>query len=322
MKISICIVNYNSSKLLEKCLDSIRCFPPDCEFEIIVVDNNSTDGIPSVVFTWDRVRLVENKRNAGFAAGNNQAFQLAKGEYYLLLNPDTEVRKGMFDALIGCADAHPGAGLISARLINPDGTTQIGFNVRRFPRMITAVAQLLLLDEIWPQNPLTRMAGCFDMDYTQVQIVEQPAASALLFRKAVWQHVGGFDEQFLNWYNDVDLCKRVWMAGWGVLFCPSALVMHHGGMGSVSRAVKGAVVESYRSQRLYFRKYSGLAAYGCLNMLIVGGMLLRLAVLKIWPAVKTRVHIRTQQDMPDEMAGAFRAVLFDTLRTWRHLPER
>jgi GT2 family glycosyltransferase len=313
-------VNFNSGKLLEKCLDSIKRFPPDCDYEIIVVDNGSADGNQSTVLAWDRVRFVQNNWNAGFAGGNNQAFQMARGEYFLLMNPDTEARKGALDSLIDCADAHPGAGLISARLINPDGTTQVGFNIRCLPGLLTAFNQLLMIDEVWPTNPLTRRYMGLDLDYDKPQAVEQPAASALLYRRTTWEKVGEFDIRFSNWYNDVDLCKRVRDGGWEIIYCPSAHVMHHGGMGSASRALARAVVEVYRSQRLYFFKHFGPWGYKADSVLIIIGMFMRQLVLTIMPGMARSVNTRVNHDRPDALRLAFKRVLHDTLHTWTSLP--
>jgi len=321
MKLSICIVNFNSGGLLKKCLDSIERFPPGCGYEIIIADNNSTDGSRLEALAHNSVKLIENDRNAGYAVANNQIFALARGDYFLLLNADTEIRSGSLDALLACAEANTGAGLISAKLVNPDGTAQVGFNVRRFPGMASAAAQLLLLDEIRPMNRLTRTAGCFDMDYAKFQSVEQPAASALLFRRATWEKIGGFDEQFLNWYNDVDLCRRVKEGGWDILYCPDSEIMHYGGMGGASREITDAIVELYRSQRLYFKKYFGWRGYVLLNIGIIIGMMLRVLAVTFGPGLAGRVSSRARQGRPHAVRAAFVAVLKDTLHTWHNLPE-
>lgn len=320
MKLSICIVNYNSGKLLQQCLASIKRFPPNCDYEIIVVDNNSTDGSQSDPLSWECVNIIQNDRNAGFAGGNNQAFQAAKGEYLLLLNPDTEVYEGSLDAIVACADAQPDAGLISARLINADGTTQVGFNIRRLPGLLTAFNQLLMIDEIWPGNPMTRRYMGLDLDYDKLQKVEQPAASALLYRRTTWEKVGGFDVQFSNWYNDVDLCKRVRDGGWGIIYCPSANIMHYGGMGSASRVLASALVEMYRSQRLYYFKHFGPWGYKSDSALIIAGMFIRWMVLAIRPGRSSSVNTRISHDCPDTLRLAFKGVLRDTLNTWTNLP--
>ena len=320
MKLSICIVNYNSGKLLKQCLASIKRFPPNSDYEIIVVDNNSTDGFQSDTLALECGNIIQNDWNAGFAGGNNQAFQVAKGEYLLLLNPDTEVYEGALDALVACADARPGAGLISARLINTDGTTQVGFNIRRLPGLLTAFNQLLMVDEIWPGNPMPRRYMGLDLDYDKLQEVEQPAASALLYRRTTWEKVGGFDIQFSNWYNDMDLCKRVRDGGWEIIYCPTSHVMHYGGMGSSSRLLASALVEMYRSQRLYYFKHFGPWGYKVDSALIVVGMFIRWMVLAILPGRASSVNTRINHDCPDALRQAFKGVLCDTLNTWTNLP--
>lgn len=321
MKLSICIVNYNSGQLLSSCLGSIVASPPSSDHEILVVDNNSTDGSAAAAGSTPHTTSIRNEDNAGFARGNNQAFLHARGDYLLLLNADTEVTPGAFDQLVAFADTHPRAGLVSAKLLNPDGTYQAGFNVRRLPGLATAFAQLALLDEMWPHNPLTQRYLAADIDPERPQQVEQPAASALLYRRETYEQVGGLDEHFPNWYNDVDLCYRVRAACWEVWYCPDAKVIHHGGMGAASRAALDVTVESYRSQRRYYYKHFGTVGYYIVSGFVMGGMVLRLLALTLRPRLATRVNTRAQQGAPDSMRTAFLAVLRDTVRTWGNLRE-
>src|SRR5712692_9074389 len=107
MMLSVCIVNFNSSHLLKACLESIFAHPPRFPFEVIVVDNDSSDGSERVVSLFPDVRFIRNQTNVGFAVANNQAFAEAGGESFLLLNPDTEVRDGALNALLDCLDAFP-----------------------------------------------------------------------------------------------------------------------------------------------------------------------------------------------------------------------
>jgi GT2 family glycosyltransferase len=314
--ISICIVNYNSSNLLKSCLESIFRYPPRCPFEVIVIDNNSSDDVEDVAVRFPNVCFIRNRANVGFAVANNQALGLAGGEIFMLLNPDTEVQPGALDALLSCFQKNPGAGLISAKLLNPDATPQIGFNVRRLPTLASAAAQLLLIEECFPSNPITRRSGCFDLDQDAVQEVEQPAASALLWPRRVWETVGGFDERFINWYNDVDLCKRIHDAGRPILFCPEAKVLHHLGMGSAARPIGEGIVESYRALRLYFLKHHGALHYYAVNCLLVIGMTLRVAVLKMSPRTHKRVFVRAERSS-GSVVKAFATVLWDTLSSWR-----
>jgi GT2 family glycosyltransferase len=320
MKLSICIVNYDSGNLLAECLDSIDCYPFSGDFEIIVVDNCSEDGSQASAIGRANVRLIRNSENVGFAIGNNQALQISKGEYVLMLNPDTVITPKALDALVHCGESNPQAGLVSAKLTNPDGSVQVGFNVRRLPTVVSTCAQLMLVDEILPRNVISSRACCLDFDYTRVQAVEQPAASALLYRRTVLMQVGGFDPRLTNWYNDVDLCKRVLEAGWQILFCPASLIIHYHGMASASRSVESTTKEVYRSQRLYCLKHFGRIGYGVVSGCIVAGMMLRVLILYIFPMLEGRVDTRSRRDRPGAMRHAFFSVLVDTVKTWRSLP--
>jgi GT2 family glycosyltransferase len=321
MKLSICIVNYNSRSLLESCLDSINKFSPSYPYEIIIVDNYSTDGSLSPANKRKGIRVVQNTENVGFAAANNQAFICSKGEYLLMLNADTEVKQNSLDELIICADQHPEAGLVSAKLVNPDGSPQVCFNVRRFPGYGSEFAQLLLFDELWPKNPLTSHYLWRDLDYERLQYVEQPAASALLYRRSAWEEVGGFDERFSNWYNDVDLCKRVEQAGLKILFCPTSEILHHGGMGVASRSTDSVMIEMYRSKRMYFYKYFGYGGYLWISSLTIIGMTLRVAALFLRTDLQLRVNTRARNARSDNaIPNAFQAVFVDTITTLKVLP--
>jgi N-acetylglucosaminyl-diphospho-decaprenol L-rhamnosyltransferase len=319
-KLSICIVNYNSGKVLENCLDSLSHYPPSCSYEVIVVDNASIDGSQLCVTEYNNVRLIQNRANVGFAVANNQALDTSHGEYFLMLNADTEVQAKALNELIRFADTHPRAGIISGKLFNPDGSPQIGFNVRRLPNLSMAFAQLVMLDEIFPRNPITRSAGCWELDYNQPQMVEQPAASALLLRRVTWEEVGGFDTVFRNWYNDCDLCKRVRDSGWEIWFCPFARIMHHGGMGSASRPVVDVTIEVYRSMRLYYLKHYGLFRYQVTSLMIVLGMVLRVLILQIDPRLEQNIHTYSSKEHMMAQNLVFWAVLKDTLKSFLSLP--
>lgn len=321
MKLSICIINYNSGSLLSECLKSIELYPPDYDYETIVVDNGSTDGSHGCVRENDHTYLIQNEKNHGFAVANNQAFNLSHGEYFLVLNADTEVQSKAIDELIAFAEKHSQAGLISAKLVNPDGSPQIGFNVRRLPNLSMAFAQLSLLDEILPRNPITRRAGCWELDHNQAQMVEQPAASALLFRRAVWEKIGGFDTIFPNWYNDCDLCKRVRDSGWEVWYCPFARIMHYGGRGSSSRAVKDVLIESYRSMRLYYLKHYGIVYYYLISFLIIMGMSVRVMILYFNPKLEKKINIHASKKDMIAQRSAFSAVFSDVVSTFLSLPK-
>jgi hypothetical protein len=189
--------------------------------------------------------------------------------------------------------------------------------VRRLPTLAAAVVQLLLIDAVWRRNPITRKSEYLDLDYSDVRDVEQPAASAILVRRAVWSAVGGFDEAFTNWYNDVDLSARVRKGGWKILFCPASVVVHHGGMGAASLPIASGLVQYYRAMRLYFLRHHGRITYLAVTALVAVGMVARVIVAAIVPGIGRFVSSKGERGGRG-VAHAFSAVFSDTIRTLFH----
>lgn len=229
MKLSICIVNWNVSDLLKKCLQSIYKNPPSCDFEVIVVDNASSDDSLEMIekFYYRGVRVLENKKNLGFSTANNQAIMISKGEYILLLNPDTEVMYGSFDKLIEFLDKDPDTGIVAPKLLNPDGSLQR--SCLGFPTLSAMAARQLFIEQIWPNNPATRAYLMADFKYDKTQEVDQPMGACMLVRKVILDEVGLFDENSFMFFDEVDLCFRIKKAGWKIFFTPDAEIIHHGG---------------------------------------------------------------------------------------------
>ncbi len=267
-QVSVCIVNWNTRQYLRECLKSLAEHAP-AGTEVVVVDNASVDGSAEMVraeFPW--VRLIRNETNVGYAAGNNQAIKASRGEMVLLLNPDTRVTPGAIEELVACLHRHDKAGAAAPKLVYPDGRLQ--YSCRTFPTPDTVVWDVLLFSRLFPRS---RRFGKYRMtwwDYSDERPVEQPMASALMFRRAALEQVGLFDEQFPIFFNDVDLCKRMWDAGWQIWFTPRAVVVHAHG---ASTALLGGrlPLESFRGLVRFYRKhYRGkvnpIAYWGALSL--------------------------------------------------------
>ena len=254
MKLSIVVVTWNSAADIDACIDSINF---GSEFEVIVVDNASTDVTPGLLHQHHHLRLVENPSNVGYARANNQGIKLATGEYVLLLNPDTRVELGALDTLARHLDEHPAVGAAAPRLLSPDGTTQ--YSIRSFPTAMSLFWELVGLSRLFPKS---RVFGRWKMqyfDYDRTAEVEQPMASCLMVRKTVLDQLGGMDEQFPMFYNDVDLSKRMADAGWKTAYIADARVVHR--HGASTKQVRAKMIrESHRSAFRYLRKHdsSGL----------------------------------------------------------------
>ena len=249
MKLSVIIVTWNSAADIETCIDSINFGE---EFEVIVVDNASGDATRDKLSRYHHLKLVANESNCGYARANNQGLKLATGEYVLLLNPDTRIELGALDTLACYLDEHPAVGAVAPRLISPDGTTQ--FSIRSLPTSASLFWELVGLSRLFPKS---RIFGRWKMkyfDYSRTAEVEQPMASCLMVRRAVLVQLGGMDEQFPMFYNDVDLSKRMADTGWKTVYVADAKVVHRHGA-STKQVRPKMIRESHRSAFRYLRKH-------------------------------------------------------------------
>jgi len=249
--LSICIVNWNTRELLRACLQSIYRYPPNAPFEVIVVDNASSDGSADMVRTeFPQAVLIANAENLGYARGNNQAIQQAQGEYILLLNPDTEVFPDTLNCALAFLAAHPEAGAIGAKQLFPDGRVQS--SVRGFPTPANLLWEVSGLARLFP-----RALGGYRMrafTYDRVAEVDQPMATFLMARRAVVEQVGLMDEAFPLFFNDVDWCYRIKQAGWRIYFVPEVQILHYGGA-STRQVRLSAIRESHRALEAFYRKH-------------------------------------------------------------------
>jgi N-acetylglucosaminyl-diphospho-decaprenol L-rhamnosyltransferase len=254
MKLSVVIVTWNSATDIETCIDSINS---GGQFEVIVVDNASTDATRDKLAAYHHLNLVKNERNYGYARANNQGLKQTSGEYVLLLNPDTRLGLGALDRLSDWLDQHPETAAVAPRLVNPDGSTQL--SMRSLPTAGSVLCELLGFARLLPNS---RVFGRWRMkyfDYERQAEVEQPMASCLMFRRKVLEDLGGFDENFPIFYNDVDLSKRMKDAGLKTVYLPDARVVHKRGA-STSKVRPKMITASHRSLFRYLRKHdhSGL----------------------------------------------------------------
>ena len=255
--LTVIIVSWNVRDLLRRCLASIADTPSASrlEPEILVVDNASDDGSPGMVRDeFPHVRLVTNERNLGFTAANNQGLACAEGRYLLLLNPDTEVVDGALETMVGYMDGHPTVGALGPQLRYPDGTLQP--SRRRFPTMATALVESTIVQEWWPDSRILRRYYVADTPDDAIQAVDWVIGACLLVRREVYEKVGGLDEGFFMYSEEVDWCRRIKDAGWEVVYLPTATVIHHEGKSS-EQVVAARHIHFQSSKVRYFRKHVG-----------------------------------------------------------------
>jgi len=277
--LSIVIVSWNVREDLRECLQSLLKDEgsrlESGEIEIIVVDNASTDGTAEMVnLEFPQVKLLVNSQNLGYTKANNIGINHSRGKYILLLNPDTVVHQGALQALIDCAESHPEVGIIGAKLLNPDGSVQR--SARSFPDIGAGLFRNTFLGRLFPNNPFVRRYLLADFGYDEVREVDWVSGAAMLVRRDLIERIGGLDERFWAYCEDVDLCWRAWQAGYKVLFCPNAFITHKVGRSSDQRLVP-SLIQHHKSMWLFYLK-NYRHRYPLLLFPLIGlGILLRLA---------------------------------------------
>jgi GT2 family glycosyltransferase len=265
----IVIVTYFSEAEIGPCLDAVRGAGAD----VVVVDNGSRDGTAAEV-TRRGVRLIANTVNVGFAAAVNQGVTVLKSSYLLLLNPDAVLQGGL-ERLREACDL-PGAAGAGGRLIGPNGQLQVGFMVRALPTPAALIMEALLLNRIWPDNPVNRRYRALGLDYTKRIPVEQPAGAFLMIRRDVWEQLGGFDEGFRPlWFEDVDYCRRAMDRGYILYYEPAAVALHTGAHSISKIAVELRPVYWYSNLIRYAAKHFRPLAFRAVCLAVLSGALPR-----------------------------------------------
>lgn len=259
VKLSVIVVNWNKKDLLRNCLASVYRYPPKEDFEVIVVDNASTDGSRDMVRSeFLSVRLVENEKNVGFSKANNQAIELADGEYVLLLNSDAEVLEGSIQALCAFLDHHEDVAIVGCKLVNAESVPEESCG--RIPGFSAVIATKLRRAGIMLRFLNRLSSHVLPQDITDVDWV---TGACLLARREHLLTVGGFDEGFFMYFEDIDLCYRVKKLG-RVVFFPGTEVLHKKG-GSSTNASNSI----YRQSQIYFfEKHFGVFKTVALRMLL------------------------------------------------------
>ena len=291
MDLSVIIVSWNVRDLLRQCLLSVNSSqysessfqssrPPNTECrilntEIIVVDNASADGTVEMLRAeFPEARVIPNSKNVGFTRGNNQALAVAQGRYLFLLNPDTELRPGTLQTLYDYAEAHPRTGIIGPRLVYGDGTPQS--SRRRFPSLATAFLESTKLQQWFPRNGVLARYYMLDTPDDATQEVDWINGSAMFVRREMYEQIGGLDESFFMYSEELDWCYRAKQAGWHVIYLPTAQVTHYEGKSS-EQVVASRDIYFHSSKIRFFRKYRGALAAEILRAFLLSMFAYQLA---------------------------------------------
>jgi len=264
MKLSIIIVSWNVKKVLIDCLRSIEENPASEPFEVVLVDNASSDGtVKSIRDKFPDVVVIANSQNRGFAAANNQGIEKARGEYIFLLNPDTIVQLNSLNILIEFMDKNEDVGICGPQLLNQDGTVQP--SVRGFPTFRGALYRHTAFRHLRIFKNEYKKWLMKGFDHKTQTDVDQVMGAALMVRRSVIDRIGVMDERFFMYYEEVDLCYRIKQAGWRIVFTPEAKITHLGGKSSGQMPVRKRIM-MLTSLLKFFRKHRSkgvTAAFSC-----------------------------------------------------------
>lgn len=256
-KLSIIIVNWNTSKLISKCLNSVKKNLDPAVFEVFVVDNNSSDDSVKLIkskYKW--VNLIENSENLGFAKANNQVLKTIKSEFVLILNPDTEIIKGSVEKMRLFLEENKKIAAVGPKLLNPNKSIQhLGF-YRKSPSILQAIFFYTDLYKLTIKiKPLVKLLWEEDVENNHPMSVDQIPGACIFARTAILKKMGFFDERYPFWFEDVDLCFKLKQSGYQLVYLPSAKIVHVVGGASdkwTDRAKKEA--RFFKSLFIFFDK--------------------------------------------------------------------
>ncbi len=255
--IDLIIVNYNSTEFLHDCLASINCSCDGLTPNVYVFDNGSEEPVEYINRTYPKVHVVPNKKNIGYSRAINKILSATRSKYVVLLNPDTIVISDrFFESIAEFMDSNPKVGILGSGVSDPNGCVQ--GSARSFPKMHSILfGRRSLLTRFFPKSRLTRANILTQEDYRELPInVDWVSGACMVIRREALNQTGMLDERFFLYWEDVDLCKRMWGRGWKVTYWPSVKIMHHVGGSSESKILR-SVFEFHKSAMLYFNKHIG-----------------------------------------------------------------
>ncbi len=317
--ISFIIVSWNVRELLKRALQAILDDTRDVKIEIIVVDNASRDGTVEMLrseFIWanfPNVRVIANDENVGFTRANNQALEIAQGRFLFLINPDTEIERGATRALIEYMDAPANArvGIVGPQLYYADGSLQS--SRRRFPKFSTALFESTKFEQWFPRNRQIAEYRLQNTDDNAIQDVDWVVGAAMFVRRAVYEQIGGLDERFFMYSEELDWCLRAKTArdarneaGWRVVYFPNARVLHHEAKSSDQvRAQRD--IHFHSSKVRYFKKHHGNLKGELLRYFLLGMFAFQ------WLEEGAKYVLGHKKELRAERMSAYRQVLANGL---------
>ena len=278
IKLSLLIPTLNSCAYLKVCLESIAQYPPQMSYEIIIVDNASTDGtLEMLASEIADIQVIKNDSNKGFTKPANQLLHAAQGQYLVLLNPDTKLTEDVFTPQIDWMEANPNVGIAIPKVLNGDGSFQA--QCKRGDATPAAVfGYFLKLGKLFPKNrPLNSYLMSW-LDEDEIAEVDAVSGSSMIIRRETWEEVGDFDETFFAYQEDSDYCYRTRQKGWKVMYLPISSIVHYGGQGGSKARPFKSIWEWHRSYYILYNKHFAKSRFFLFNWFYYAVMGVKLAL--------------------------------------------
>ena len=297
--VSVVIVNWNTKDLLHQTLQTLYKNTHGITFETIVVDNGSSNGsVDMVRKLWKQVKLIQLPENKGFTVANNEGFDKAKGRFILLLNSDTIVTPTTLPGMVRFLETHPDAGCVGCKHLNPDKTLQRSMD--NFPSLLNDFLSYTELHRLQIFQPLLKKKFAWWSDYDKVCEVDWVNGSCMMVRREAIKEIGGLDETFFIYAEEIDWCYRMKEHGWKVYFTPEATIIHIGGQ-AMNRAANKRIVLKYKGQYRFYRKHYSIFKYIALRIIVTLIVMVRIAILCMMyllpKKLKKRWELITQEPM-------------------------
>lgn len=279
MDVSVCIVSWNTKELLYKCIKSIKDKTFGISYEIIVVDNASTDGSSEMILEkFSDCKLIESKNNLGFAKGNNVAVKEALGKYILYLNPDTEVVTNAIHGMFHFLKTNKEYGAVGCKLTDVKGNIQHTC-ASTFPTPLTELSLLFLLNRIFPRSKYFSTRELDYWDHVDSRDVDCLSGACIMARRDLIERMKGFDEKIFMYSEDLDMCYRILKEGFKIYYLSTEVIKHLAGASSrKAKNVHFAVLMQKQSNYYFMRKHYGGFHAQCFRMAIFAGSLFRILI--------------------------------------------
>ncbi len=254
MTLTIGIVNYNTKKDLERCINSILHNPPDCSYEITIVDNDSKDGSKEFLkrIKIKNITYIFNEKNLGFGKACNQIAKTSSTSYILFLNPDVEITENSVNRLIDFLRNNKQTGAVTGKLLYPNKSFQL--SCRQFPTIFRVLfGRESFLRKISPNNNFSKQYLMTELNYDKIQFPDWARGAVMLFRTELFRKIGGFDERFFLFFEDTDICFRLKKAGYRIAYFPEAIFYHKLGSSTQKERLKTKIIHNI-SMFYYIRK--------------------------------------------------------------------